>query len=111
MASLLRELYNNLPARFQPDQARDLNAVIQLNVLDSPDDCAYIMVGPEECAVCEGDYPDPDAVILCGADDLRSLFSGRISAIELFSEGRMTIRGSVAQAARVYSLLHHSRIS
>lgn len=111
MARLLGDLYEDLPGRFRPERARDLKAVIQLHVTDSPGDCAFIKVGPDECQVCEGDHQKPDAVIHCSAGDLRSLFTGRISAIELFSEGRMTIHGSVAQAARVYSLLYHSRIS
>jgi putative sterol carrier protein len=111
MARLLGDLYEELPGRFRPERAQGLKAVIQLMVTDSSDDCAFVEIGPDECLVSYGVHPDADAVVHCIASDLRDLLAGRISAIELFSEGRMTIEGSVAQAARVYSLLHHSRIS
>jgi len=92
---MLREIMRNLPDRFQPLMAGNLQAVIQFNLTGEPDTYWVLSIGDGLCSVVEGVVESPQATVTMTAADFIGINSGDIPAPELFWGGNIEIVGDV----------------
>jgi hypothetical protein len=96
-----------LGRRFDPESARDLEAVLELRVRD-PDggraDLFQLKVSAGTCAVRPGPAHHPGAAVEVGADDMIRMASGAVGWPELLSSGRLELSGDPFLALRFPTL-------
>jgi hypothetical protein len=104
---ILRALPYAIARRFDPEAARDLRAVFELQVRDpggSEPARFGLTVADGRCEVRPGPAADPAATATIGADDLIRMVSGAIGFPELLASGRMELGGDPFLALRFPAL-------
>ena len=100
-------LRHAIPQRFDPEQARDLDATFELRVRNpdggSPTRLALRICGGR-CAVVPGGAVEPGAVATLGADDIIRMATGAAGWPELLSSGRLELSGDPFLAMRFPAL-------
>jgi hypothetical protein len=105
--AILRAIRVAIPIRFDPTQARDLEATFELRVRDpnGGDPVPFsLRVSGGRCEVRQAPAERPGAVAELGADDMIRLASGAIGWPELLSSGRLELSGDPFLALRFPSL-------
>jgi hypothetical protein len=101
--AILRVIEHAIPRRFDPEAARDLDAVFELRVRDprgrEPASLA-LTVADRRCEVSTGPAPDSAATATLGADDLIRMVSGAVGFPELLASGRLELGGDPFIALR-----------
>jgi putative sterol carrier protein len=100
---LLTEIFNRWPEQFRPDQARDVDAVIEWQVTgeEGGDDRWQITISDGACSVARDGDADPDVTFRVGPVEFVKLIAGIESGPKLFVFGKLKIRGNLMLAARV----------
>jgi pimeloyl-ACP methyl ester carboxylesterase/putative sterol carrier protein len=98
---------HSLPERFRRDAANGLSAEWELAV---GGDVYTITVTKKSCRVRDGASASAGARITADRDTWLSLDDGRMTGIEAFLDGRLTLRGNLDLGARLQSLFEpHAR--
>jgi putative sterol carrier protein len=99
---LLNEIFNRWPEQFRPDQARDVDAVIEWQVTgdDGGEDRWQITISGGSCSVARDGDEDPDVTFRVAPVQLVKLLAGVESGPRLFVFGKLKIRGNLMLAAR-----------
>jgi hypothetical protein len=102
----MRAIELALPARFDPDQARDLDATLELRVRKPGGGSTplSLRIAHGELEVSPGPAPDAGAGAELGADDLVRLVAGAVGWPALVSAGRMSLTGDPFLALRFPAL-------
>jgi len=106
-ALAMRAIQVALPARFDPEQARDLDATLELRVR-RPDGGGStplaLRIAHGELEVSSGPAPGASAAAELGADDMVRLAAGAVGWPALISAGRMSLTGDPFLALRFPAL-------
>lgn len=93
------EYFETLDARFEPSEAKRLEAVIQWNIQGAGSWFAVINRG--SVRVIRGSYDEPSLTINVPASDYLAILNGEQDGKALFLSGRGTVSGSVLLAMRM----------
>jgi hypothetical protein len=105
--AILRAIPYAIPRRFDPEAARDLRAVFELQIPDPGGGQPArfgLTVADGRCEVKAGAAAEPAATATIGADDLIRMVSGAIGFPELLASGRMELGGDPFLALRFPAL-------
>jgi hypothetical protein len=104
--AVMRAIRAALPARFDPDQARDLDATLELRVRKPGGGSTplALRIARGELEVSPGPAPGAAAGAELGADDLVRLVAGAVGWPALISAGRMSLTGDPFLALRFPAL-------
>jgi hypothetical protein len=100
---ILRVIQHAIPRRFDPEAARDLEAVFELRVRDprGREPALFALtVADGRCEATPGPASDPAASATLGADDLIRMVSGAVGFPELLASGRLELAGNPFIALR-----------
>jgi hypothetical protein len=103
----MRAIRAALPARFDPEQARDLDATLELRVRKPHGGGSTplaLRIAHGELEISPGPAPGAGAAAELGADDLVRLAAGAVGWPELISAGRMSLTGDPFLALRFPAL-------
>jgi hypothetical protein len=103
----MRAIRVALPARFDPDRARDLEATVELRVRRPGGDGVTplsLRISHGELRVSPGPAPEAGAAVELGADDIVRLAAGTVGWPQLVSSGRMSMTGDPFLALRFPSM-------
>jgi hypothetical protein len=105
-ALAMRAIELALPVRFDPEQARDLDATLELRVRKPGGGSTplALRIAHGELEVSPGPAPGAGAGAEVGADDLVRLVAGTVGWPALVSAGRMSLTGDPFLALRFPSL-------
>jgi hypothetical protein len=106
-AVTLRAIQASLPRRFDPGQAQDLVATMELRVRRPRGGGATALalrITHGELEVAPGPAHDPGAAVELGADDMIRLAAGAVGWPELISAGRLSLSGDPFLALRFPAL-------
>ena len=101
---LLEEIFGRWPSRFEPEKARDVNAVIEWQITNpegGDDDRWQLTIRDGACSVSRGGDGEPDVTFRVGPVEFVKLIAGAESGPRLFVFGKLKIRGNLMLAARV----------
>ncbi len=104
---ILRAVPLALARRFDPESARELDAVLELRIRDPSGGRAEVFelrISGGRCEVRPGPARDPGAAVLVGAGDMIRLASGAVGWPELLSAGRLELSGDPFLALRFPNL-------
>ena len=96
--------FDTLAARFDRDEAGDLDAVFQWVLTGDRGRAHFAEVRGGSARVCEGRHPAPTLTIEMGADDYLMMINGELNGARAFATGRGTLRGPVRLAMRMQRL-------
>jgi putative sterol carrier protein len=100
---LLGEIFGRWPSQFQPERARDVNAVVEWQITgdEGTDDRWQIRIADGACSVERDGDAEPDVTFRVAPVDFVKLIAGVESGPKLFVFGRLKISGNLMLAARV----------
>ena len=100
---LLGEIFSRWPNEFEPDKARDVNAVIQWEITkpEGGEDRWQLTIRDGACTVASDGEAEPDVTFRVDPVDFVKLVAGAASGPQLFVFGKLKIRGNLMLAARV----------
>lgn len=98
----LEKIVQKLPAKFNPEQARGLNAVYQFNLNDADD--FYLTISETTCTSSYGNHKDPDITLIMNETTLIRVISGEQDGMSAFMKGQLRAEGNVMLATRLGKL-------
>jgi putative sterol carrier protein len=101
---LLEEIFGRWPSQFEPEKARDVNAVIEWQITNPEgggEDRWQLAIRDGACSVARDGTDDADVTFRVGPVEFVKLIAGAESGPRLFVFGKLKIRGNLMLAARV----------
>ncbi len=96
------EVMAKLASKFQPEAAKDLDVVYQINITDhSP---YQLVIKEQQCTVVEGENPDPNITLLMDVDTFEDIVNGTIGGTTAYMTGRLQAEGNVILATKLSKL-------
>ncbi|MCL2350680.1 MAG: SCP2 sterol-binding domain-containing protein [Defluviitaleaceae bacterium] len=89
-----KQLTAALPHYFNPHLAKDLNAVIQLEISGLEAFVGHLAINPQECVFHEGQADKNDIIVIADAKAWKDVLSKKITAQKAFMMGQLKVRGN-----------------
>lgn len=89
-----RQKTESLYHYFQPQKAKDMNAVIQVNVKGDEKFEGFITIKDGECTYNNGVHDDPNVTIFVESNVWEDILDGRYSTQKAFMIGQLKVRGN-----------------
>lgn len=100
----IRYVMQNLVRAFSPENARDVQAVIQLHVTGEEPGDWVIRIRNGQCAVEEGVVENADLTFAAEARDLLDMLQGKLNPLSAYMMGRLDFKGNSALAMKLPTL-------
>ncbi len=97
----VRELFEQMPASFQPDAAAGLSALIQFEITGEGGGTWRVVLDNGKLSIVEGGVPDPELVITATAPDYVAISTGALNEQLAFMTGRIRAKGNLALAMKL----------
>jgi putative sterol carrier protein len=104
----LERWFSRLPARFLPEQAKDLIAIVQFEIQGQGGGNWYVTIVEQQCNVSRGKADSPTVTIAASAADWRQIASGLLTPQQAYLEGRIRVQGQPLIAQRLGGLFDWS---
>lgn len=98
----LEKIVQKLPAKFNADQAKGLNAVYQFNLNDAKD--FYLSISEHNCMSDFGNHNDPDITLIMDEATLIRVINGEQDGMSAYMKGQLRAEGNVMLATRLGKL-------
>lgn len=99
-----KEIFELMPARFNKDAAKGLDAVFQFNLSGAGGGSWCAIVKDETCAVEEGVHPSPSATISMTAENFLEMIAGKLDGMVAFMSQKLQLLGDMGLAIRMQSI-------
>jgi putative sterol carrier protein len=93
-----------LPAKFNPDRARDFEAVAQANIVGANGGDWIINIRDQRIEIKQGVAPSPAITLKMKDTDFLDLVNGRLDAVKAFMTGKLEFNGSIAIGLRLLNM-------
>ena len=92
-----REFFEKeLPNKFNSEKAKDLDAVILMNITGPNGGSWTIIVKDKKMQVKEENHPSPAISVKMADSDFVDLVNGKLNAISAFMAGKINFKGSMS---------------
>lgn len=88
----VRDLVQNMPYAFKPENARDIDAVIQF-IVDDENFKGYLVIRDRECEYYEGEAKNPTTTIITPRDIWLGIVSGKINPVTAMMQRKYRVKG------------------
>lgn len=104
--SRIEEVMSKLASKFQPDVAKGLNAVFQIEIEDSDEDTGiyYLSIIDQACEVHHGEHVDPNITLIMDSDTFIDIVDGSLGGTSAYLSGRIRAEGNVMLATQLGKL-------
>jgi putative sterol carrier protein len=93
-----QEIFDAMVEQFQPDKAKNINAVIQYNLSGENGGEWYASIADGTCTVAKGTSEEPSLTINMADEDFVAMSSGNVNPIQLFMSGKVKVQGNLMMA-------------
>lgn len=100
--SNIEQIVAKLPSRFQPEQAKDMQAVYQFRLSDSFS--FYIEIAEQQCTTKLAEHDDPNIILTMKADIFVALMAKEIDGMSAYLKGDLKAQGNVLLATELGKL-------
>jgi putative sterol carrier protein len=97
----VKELFERMPASFQPAAAAGLSAVIQFEITGEGGGTWRVVIEDGALRIVEGGVPDPELVITATAPDYVAISTGALNEQLAFMTGRIRAKGNTRLAMKL----------
>jgi putative sterol carrier protein len=101
----VKQIFSEMPRRFDPDAARGLNAVIQFSLSGDKGGSYHAIIENGTIDVREGVHRSPHMTLSMKGEDYIALATGTLSTQMAFMTGRLRIAGDMELAVKMQSFL------
>lgn len=97
----VKEIFDAMPAKFDPEAAGDWNACVQFKIAGEGGGNWNVTVKEKTCGVAEGDAETPTCTIETDAETYVGTSTGTINAQTAFFSGKIKIAGNMSDAMKI----------
>ena len=99
-ASRIDQTMRDAPQYFQPENARGVDAVVQLHFTGREAGDWFLIVNGGNCSVESGIHPSATMKLTIDGQDYLDILDGRLQAMSAFMQGRIQFEGDLNLAMR-----------
>jgi len=110
VADDIQEILSKMPEAFVPEQATDIDAVIQLDLTGDGGGQWAIKISGGTIAIDEGQAASPNLSLSMAASDYVALSIGDANAMSLFMAGKIKVQGDVMLAMKFQEMFDPDRV-
>jgi putative sterol carrier protein len=100
----VKEFFQQLPDKLDPDAAEDVDAVYQFELGGVQAGRYVLTVRQGTCEVTEGTHDDPHVILAMEGEDCIKVLNGQLSGPAAAMSGRIKISGDLGLAMQLKSL-------
>jgi len=97
-------LEKTLPAKFKPENARDFEAVAQVNITGKNGGHWIITIKNQKLETKEGEAMSPALTLQMVDTDFVDLVNGKLNAVNAFMTGKLQFNGSIATGLKLLEM-------
>ena len=97
----VKETFEAMPARFKPDRAQGVKAVIQYDITGEGGCTYHVNVADGKCALAEGPAASPILTLTMAAPDWLDMVSGKLNGQMAFMSGKLKLKGDMGLAMKL----------
>ncbi len=105
----VKEYFDTLDQRFQPEGAKNLQAVFQFELSGDGGGTYHILVDNGTMKVVEGAHATPTATIKMTGEDYVKMVNGKINGTMAFMKGQMKVTGNMLLAQKMQAMFPPSK--
>ena len=103
-ATTAKEIFEAMPGRFLPEQAGDLNAVIQFDLSGEGGGQWTLSVADRKATVTDGTTPNPNMTFSTDAADFVAIINGDLNPMNAFMQGKVKVKGDMTLALKLQNI-------
>ena len=100
----VKEIFEQMPQRLDPDAANGLDIVIQHDLTGDGGGGYYAAIKDGSCTVTEGTHDSPSMTMTIEAADFVALLNGELDGMTAFMGGKLKIAGDMNIAMKMQTL-------
>jgi len=100
----VKETFEGMAAKFRPDKAQGVNAVIQYDIAGDHGGTWHAVIKDGTCTVKSGGAPSPSLTINMAAQDWLDMIAGKLSGQMAFMSGKLKLKGDMGLAMKIGSM-------
>ncbi len=101
----LAELFNSMPARFQPDKAADTNMTLMFELTGDGGGQWCVKIADGKLDVANAAAADPTATVKMDAADFQAMSTGSLNPMMAFMTGKVKVEGDLNSVMKFQSLV------
>jgi putative sterol carrier protein len=98
------ELLRAYPGRFNPEEAKGMDSVVQLDLTGERGGRYYAEVHDQNLNIEEGRHDDPDTTLTTSAENWIKINNGEANPMQLMMQGELKVDGSIPTATKFQGL-------
>ena len=100
-----KEFFDNvLPSKFNPEKAKDFEAVTQVDLSGTNGGSWIITVKDQKLQTQEGKATSPDITLKMADKDFVDLVNGKLSAVTAFMNGKLGFKGNMSKGLKLLDM-------
>jgi putative sterol carrier protein len=104
MAHTIESLLAMLPGRFQADNAKGADTVIQLNVTGTQAGQWNVVIKDGKLNVAKGTHAAPELTVTADTADILAVANGELDPTKAFMQGKAKVTGDLTEAMGLIKL-------
>jgi putative sterol carrier protein len=97
----VKEIFDNMPASFQPEAAAGLEVVYQFDITGEGGGQWYAAIKDGRLELTAGRHESPTATITSKAADYLAVANGKVNEVMAFATGKVRVSGNVGVAMKL----------
>jgi putative sterol carrier protein len=108
LAASVKEIFDNMPNRFNADAAKGVDAVIQFKLTGDGGGDYHVVVKDGACSVAAGAHAAPKMTMTIAAQDYVDMSTGKLNGQMAFMSGKLKIAGDMGLAMKMQTLFKNA---
>ena len=100
----VREVFDKVPASFNPAAAKGMDAVIQFEISGEDQGNWNVTVKNDTCQVQEGKHGAPKVTLTMSSETWLAMVNKEISGMQAFMGGKLKVKGDIMLAQKIPNL-------
>lgn len=92
-------IFDAMVARFDADEADDMDAIFQFDLDDA--DNYYVTIADGQCQLVAGDHDDATVTLSMDAETLAAIMQGELDGMAAFMQGKIRADGDIMLATKL----------
>lgn len=100
----VKEIFEKVPASFNPAAAKEMDAVIQFDISGEEGGSWIVTIKNDTCQVQEGKHDAPQVTLAMASETWVAMANKKISGMQAFMGGKLKVRGDIMLAQKIANL-------
>ena len=107
-AENVAQVFGLMPERFLPEQAGDIEAIIQMDLSGDNGGQWTLLIKDRTLSVTSGSDSNPHMTMFMESDDWLDIANGDANAMALFMQGKISVSGDMGLAMKMHTMFDSS---